>query len=91
MCEYISYKAKQVTWAGLILERAREPGALYFALGLSCFASAEPGRLSLIGMGSKRFSELFEKLSSFESFLGSSSEGWELGLLAGIWTLRLRF
>ena len=38
---------------GLILERAREPDALYFALGLSCFASSEPGGLSLIGMDSK--------------------------------------
>ena len=33
---------------GLILERAREPDALYFALGLSCFASSEPGWLSVI-------------------------------------------
>ena len=40
--------------SGLILERAREPDALYFALGLSCFASSEPGGLSLIGMDSKR-------------------------------------
>ena len=57
--------------AGLILERAREPDALYFALGLSYFASSEPGRLSLIGMDSKRFSwlsEIFEKSSSFDSF-----------------------
>ena len=42
--------------SGLILERAREPDALYFALGLSCFASSEPGRLSLIGIDSKRSS-----------------------------------
>ena len=40
--------------AGLIFERAREPDALSFALGLSYFASSEPGRLSLIGMDFKR-------------------------------------
>ena len=34
--------------AGLILERAREPGALYFAPGLACFASSEPGWLFVI-------------------------------------------
>ena len=31
---------------GLFLERAREPVALYFAVGLSCFAGSEPGGLS---------------------------------------------
>ena len=36
--------------SGLILERAREPDALCFALGLSHFVSSEPGGLSLIGM-----------------------------------------
>ena len=54
---------------GLNLERARDPDALYFALGLSCFASSEPGWLFLIGMDSKCsswLSEMFEK--SFESF-----------------------
>ena len=55
--------------AGLILEWACQPDALYFALGLSCFASSEPGWLFLIGMDSKCsswLSEMFEK--SFESF-----------------------
>ena len=33
---------------GLFLERAREPVALYFAVGLSLFAGSEPGGLSLI-------------------------------------------
>ena len=33
---------------GLFLERAREPAALYFAVGLSVFAGPEPGGLSLI-------------------------------------------
>ena len=42
--------------AGLILERARKPDALYIALGLSCFASSEPGGLSLIEMDLKRSS-----------------------------------
>ena len=32
--------------AGLFLERAREPVALYFAVGLSLFAGSEPGGLS---------------------------------------------
>ena len=32
--------------AGLFLERAREPVALYFAVGLSVFAGSEPGWLS---------------------------------------------
>ena len=32
----------------LFLERAREPVALYFAVGLSLFAGFEPGGLSLI-------------------------------------------
>ena len=32
----------------LFLERAREPEALYFAVGLSLFAGSEPGWLSLI-------------------------------------------
>ena len=58
--------------AGLILERAREPDALYFALGLSCFASSEPGWLSVIdGMESKCscwLSKINEKSSSFQSF-----------------------
>ena len=34
--------------AGLYLERAREPEALYFAVGLSLFAGSEPGGLSVI-------------------------------------------
>ena len=33
-------------WTGLFLERAREPVALYFAVGLSGFAGSEPGWLS---------------------------------------------
>ena len=41
--------------SGLILERARKPDALYFALGLSYFAVSEPGRLSLMGIYSKCF------------------------------------
>ena len=35
-------------YPGLFLERAREPVALYFAIGLSLFAGSEPGGLSLI-------------------------------------------
>ena len=34
---------------GLFLERAREPVALYFAVGLALFAGSEPDGLSLIG------------------------------------------
>ena len=33
---------------GLFLERAREPVALYFGVGLSLFAGPEPGGLSVI-------------------------------------------
>ena len=39
---------------GLILERAREPDAVCFALGLSYFESSEPGRLCFIEMEWKR-------------------------------------
>ena len=39
-------KTKPIT-TGMILERAREPYALAFALELSYFAGSEPGRLSL--------------------------------------------
>ena len=55
---------------GLILEQARKLDALCFALGLSYFASSEPGRLALIGMDLKRSSlKLMEKNGShFESF-----------------------
>ena len=35
-----------VNQSGLFLERAREPVALYFAVGLSCFTGSEPGGLS---------------------------------------------
>ena len=33
---------------GLFLERAREPEALYFAVGPSCFGGSEPGWLCQI-------------------------------------------
>ena len=38
----------QYAHTGLILERAHEPDALYFAVGLSCFVGCEPGRLPQI-------------------------------------------
>ena len=37
-----------LTSAVLLLERARKPLALYFAVGLALFAGSEPGALSLI-------------------------------------------
>ena len=36
-----------ILYSGLFLEQAREPEALYFAVGLSLFAGSEPGGLSL--------------------------------------------
>ena len=41
----ISSSVPNTSLASLILKRAREPDALYFAVGLLCFARCEPGRL----------------------------------------------
>ena len=41
----ISSSVPNTSLASLILKRAREPDALYFAVGLLCFVRCEPGRL----------------------------------------------
>ena len=45
--KFQDFRSRQIkSFPGLFLERAREPVALFFAVGLSCFACSEPGGLS---------------------------------------------